>query len=83
MSVTIQVPWQDPYTHKDAWNELLAWTVEVFGLPGERVTFHPTASYMEFVFDDEQDALAFQIKTGGIVVSHNDLAIRHVGSFLG
>lgn len=65
MAITIQVPWQDPHNHGDAWNELLAWTIETFGLPGERVNFHPTAHFMNFIFDDEYDALMFQLKTAG------------------
>lgn len=65
MTVTIRVPWTDPYNHGDAWNELLAWTVETYGLPGERVSFSPTERWMDFTFDDEQDALMFQLKTGG------------------
>ena len=63
--ITIRVPWQDHHNHGDAWNELLAWTVETFGLPGERVQFHPTANWMDFTFDDEHDALMFQLKSAG------------------
>ena len=65
MTITIRVPWTDPKNHGDAWNELLAWTVETYGLPGENVSFHPTENWMDFVFNDEQNALMFQIKTGG------------------
>lgn len=65
MAITIEVPWENPYNKQEAWNELLAWTVEVFGLPGERVQFHPTTNYMQFTFTDERDALLFQLKTAG------------------
>jgi hypothetical protein len=65
MSITIRVPWENPYDKDHMWNELLAWTVETFGLPGDRMSFHPTHAFMDFTFDNEQDALMFQIKTGG------------------
>jgi hypothetical protein len=52
--------------HGDAWNELLAWTMETYGLPGEKVSFHPTENWMDFTFDNEDDALMFQLKTAGI-----------------
>ena len=65
MTITIRVPCTDPMNHGDAWNELLAWTVETYGLPGVRVSFHPKQEWMDFVFDNEHDALMFQLKTGG------------------
>ena len=65
MSITIRVPWENPYDKDYQWNELLAWTVETYGLPGERVSFHPKQEWMDFVFDNEHDALMFQLKTGG------------------
>ena len=63
--IIIQVPWGDPYNHGDAWNELLAWTIETFGLPGEHMQFTPTSDYMRFTFTKEHDALMFQLKSGG------------------
>jgi len=65
MTVTIRVPWDTKKSTDAEWNELLAWTVETYGLPGEKVSFHPTHDWMDFTFDDEQDALMFQLKTGG------------------
>jgi hypothetical protein len=65
MTVTIRVPWDTKKSTGAEWNELLAWTVETYGLPGEKVSFHPTHDWMDFTFDNEQDALMFQIKTGG------------------
>lgn len=63
--ITIKVLWADPYNHGDAWNELLAWTVETFGLPGDKILFHPNQDYMTFDFANQQDALMFQLKSGG------------------
>lgn len=80
--ITIRVPWQDHHNHGDAWNELLAWTVETFGLPGERVQFHPTANWMDFTFDDEHDALMFQLKTAGHRRTDEEQTVEHVAQWL-
>jgi hypothetical protein len=82
MGITIRVPWQDPYNHGDAWNELLAWTMETYGLPGERLTYHPTHDFMDFVFNDEHDALMFQLKSGGHRLDRHNIAVEFVGRLL-
>ena len=79
MTVTIRVPWENPYDRDHQWNELLAWTVETYGLPGGRVSFHPRHDWMDFTFDNEQDALMFQIKTGGYVRRPEDYTVDFVG----
>ena len=50
MAVTVRVPWINPYGHGDAWNELLAWTLETYGFTGQRWTFRPNGDYMDFNF---------------------------------
>lgn len=66
MAITIQVPWITPsYLHGSEWNQLLVWCLETYSLPGDRYTFHPGTDFMEFVFNNEQDALLFQLKTSG------------------
>jgi len=80
--ITIRVPWQDQYNHGDAWNKLLAWTVETFGLPGERMQFHPTATWMDFTFDDEHDALMFQLKTAGHRRTDEEQTVEHIAQWL-
>ena len=70
MAVTIQVPWHNPHGHGEAWNELLAWTLETYGLNGGRWTYTPLRDFMHFHFSEEQDALMFQLKTAGQIVAH-------------
>jgi hypothetical protein len=38
------------------WNEACADVLEVFGLPGERFTSHPTMDAMDFHFKSKKDA---------------------------
>jgi hypothetical protein len=82
MAITIRVPWENPYNRDEMWNELLAWTVETFGLPGERMQFHPDANYMDFVFDDENDALMFQLKTAGHRRQQEEITVDYVGAMI-
>ena len=82
MAITIRVPWENPYDKDHMWNELLAWTVETFGLPGDRMRFNPTAELMDFTFEDEQDALMFQLKTGGHRLYDYDHAVEFVGGLI-
>ena len=82
MTVTIRVPWENPYDKDHQWNELLAWTVETYGLPGERVSFHHTEQWMDFTFDTEQDALMFQLKTGGVRKYREEYTAEFVGSII-
>jgi len=39
------------------WNETCAKVLEVFGLPGDRYTYHPTTEHMVFLFTTEKDAI--------------------------
>ena len=50
----VRLPWtgQSQYW----WNEACADIMDVFGLPGDRFTSHPTEKYMDFYFRSEKDA---------------------------
>lgn len=52
-SKVVRLPWdgQDKYW----WNEVCADVIEVFGLPGDRFTSHPTPNYMDFHFKSQKD----------------------------
>lgn len=80
--ITVQVPWEDPYNKDFMWNELLAWTMETYGLPGDRWTYTPTADFMDFHFPDDNDALMFQLKTTGRRLTDNEITVNFVGSLI-
>lgn len=46
------------------WNEMCAWAIEHFGLPGDRYTTHATEHYMEWMFDRIEDQLFFTLAWG-------------------
>ena len=64
MEITIEVPWSREHHTNAQWDDLCAWTIETYGLPGSRFMWHPRYDAMDFVFTDENDALMFQLKTG-------------------
>lgn len=82
MSTTIRVDWDTTKNTGQTWNELLAWTVETYGLPGDKVSFHPSHDWMDFTFDNEQDALMFQLKTGGVRRRPEDYTAQFVGNLI-
>lgn len=53
-ATTIRVPWNGQAEYW--WNETCADIMEVFGLPGDRFTSHPTPNYMDFHFKSIKDA---------------------------
>lgn len=83
MTITIRVPWTDPYNHGDAWNELLAWTCETYGLPGDNNwQFHPTHDHMDFHFYNENDATMFQLKSAGHRWDRQEQAVELMGVYV-
>ena len=48
------VPWTDKIRAED-WNEICAWVVEQFGLPGDRYVTHPNTDEMKFLFKNAKD----------------------------
>jgi hypothetical protein len=55
----IRLPWTGQ--SKYWWNDTCADIMEVFGLPGDRFTSHPTPDYMDFYFKSEKDAALCRI----------------------
>ena len=43
------------------WNEICIKVMEVFGLPGNRYTTHPSTHYMAFKFNSEKDFILAEI----------------------
>lgn len=50
----VSVPWKGQSNFW--WNEACADIMDVFGLPGNKYTSHPTENKMDFYFRDERDA---------------------------
>ena len=68
MSSTVRIAWGRNFDNKQRWNDVCAWTVERFGLPGDRFQSHANVEFMDFVFKSNKDALMFAIEHNGIIV---------------
>jgi hypothetical protein len=51
------------------WNEVCAWAIEYFGLPGDRFSTAANVDYMEFHFNSPKDALMMSLRWNAEVVS--------------
>jgi hypothetical protein len=66
MAITIRVPWEAPYDNDESWNDLYAWCIETFGVPDHKhYSWSPALYHMYFNFENEADALLFQLKSLG------------------
>jgi hypothetical protein len=58
----VRIPWCNTNGDIAPWDAVCVWTLETFGLPGDRFTTHPTENYMDFVFYNKQDAEIFALR---------------------
>jgi hypothetical protein len=82
MSSTVRIPWSRNYDNLYKWNEVCAWAIEMFGLPGDRFETHANVHYMDFIFKSNKDALMMAIQWNGQIVPDDTLTVEHVGSIL-
>ena len=59
----VRIPWKIGDTVTD-WNEVCARAIELFGLPGNKFTTHLTEDHLDFIFNDEKDAILFELSCG-------------------
>mgnify|MGYP000420475556 CR=1 FL=1 len=79
MTSTVRVAWSQEFDNGQKWNEVCAWAVERFGLPGDRFTTHANLNHMDFVFESNKDALMMAIMWNARIIPDNDLAVEFVG----
>ncbi len=59
----VRLDWENnPYM--EHWNEVCAWTVEHFGLPGHKYRTEINKDYMIWFFEDQQDQLIMTLAWG-------------------
>lgn len=82
MASTIRIYWTKDYDNETMWNEVCAWAIEYFGLPGDRFETHANVNYMDFVFKNNKDALMMAIRWGAEIIPEERLTVEYVGKFL-
>ena len=79
MSSTVRIAWSREFDNERRWNDVCAWAVEHFGLPGDRFQSHANVDYMDFVFKSNKDALLMALMWNAPIVPNDDLTVEHVG----
>ena len=57
MASTVRIYWSREFDNKQMWNEVCAWAIERFDLPGDRFYTEANVNYMDFHFKSNKDAL--------------------------
>ena len=79
MTSTVRISWSREFDNEQRWNDVCAWAIEHFGLPGDRFQSHANVNYMDFVFNSNKDALMMALMFNAPIVPNDDLAVEHVG----
>lgn len=62
----VRIPWNctvyEIETRSIMWRDASIFAMENFGLPGDKFSCRPLKESMEFWFEDERDALLFQLR---------------------
>ena len=82
MSSTVRIPWSREFDNEYRWNEVCAWAIEYFGLPGDRFQTHANVHHMDFVFESNKDALIMALNWNATIVPNDELTVELVGKFM-
>ena len=82
MSSTVRISWTRNYDNDTYWNEICAWAIEYFGLPGDRFQTHANVNYMDFVFKSNKDALVMALRWNAEIIVEEQLTVEYIGKFL-
>ena len=82
MTHTVRIHWNREFENEVYWNEVCAWALERFGLPGDRFHTHANVNYMEFVFVNKKDALMMCLRWNAELISEERLTVETVSKFL-
>jgi hypothetical protein len=60
-TITLKHP-EDDNGSWEYWEEIIQWCLEQYGVPGKRFMTTATSDYMDFIFEDEKDAVIFTLR---------------------
>jgi len=79
MPATVRITWEDKGRDVE-WNEICAWAIEHFGLPGKKYMTKVNELYLDFLFQDSKDALIMSIKYSAPIISEEQLTVEFAAS---
>lgn len=59
-----QIIWGQPVRAIEQWDEIATWSIECFGLPGDRYVTDTTVDYMTWWFKNPWDQTLFILRNG-------------------
>lgn len=60
----VKISWSLNQDTEEWWNEVCAWALEEFGLPGDKFVSTPSPEFMYFDFKDKEDAVIMALRWG-------------------
>ena len=82
MASTVRIPWTIKTDNPGYLNEVCAWEIEMFGLPGDRFMAHANVDYMDFVFQSNKDALLMALMWNAQIVPNDTLTVEYIGNII-
>lgn len=82
MTSTVRIPWTRDSDNEYYWNEVCAWAIERFGLPGHKFQTHANVNYMDFSFKSNKDALMMALRWNGSIIDDNQITLDFVGGLM-
>ena len=82
MTSTVRIAWDMNFDNTARWNDVSAWAIKYFGLPGDRYHTRLGRIYMEFIFKSNKDALLMALMWNAPIVPDNDLTVEYVGNLI-
>ena len=79
MTAAVRISWSREFENEKMWNEVCAWAIEKFGLPGDRFTTYANVHFMEFMFPSEHDALLMSLRWNAPIVTEEEKTVEYVG----
>lgn len=61
-TTVVRIRWSREFENQKSWNDVCAWAIEYFGLPGTRFETRAHVEYMEFLFKNPKDALLMSLR---------------------
>ena len=82
MTATVRIHWKREYDNNTMWNEVCAWAIEYFGLPGDRFSTAANVDYMDFHFNSPNYALLMSLRLNAEIVSSEKKTVEIFSHFL-
>ena len=82
MTSTVRIHWSREFDNETKWNEVCAWAIEYFGLPGDRFQTHANVNYMDFSFKSNKDALMMALRWNARIITEEEVTVSLVGLWL-